>query len=177
MYVLTLDNGTDNIQRGFVVAKWENIGERLSCLFAARAHPLFSLTLPAMPPALLPPAALSSSSSSSPHTSSLFPHFTLSPSLTLLSTSRFSFPEMRGVYPWQQGRGGGGGGRRRRRRRGEGAASFGNLMLHGWKVQRKYVTPTSRRPAECARQMDLQGNYQWLMRSALFNCTNAILSP
>lgn len=106
--------------------------------------------------------------------SSLYPlSFSHSPFHLPLLISR----DERGVSMATRERWRGGGGRRRRRRRGEGAASFGNLMLHGWKVQRKYVTPTSRRPAECARQMDLQGNYQWLMRSALFNCTNAILSP
>lgn len=95
---------------------WKNTPVDVCYLFAS------SLALPATPhsaPLSFPHCALIIS------VFLFFPHFPLSRSLTLLSTSHFSFPEMRGCIHGNKAEVGAGG-------RGGGGCELGSSALYGW---------------------------------------------
>lgn len=127
--------------------------EACSCLFFATSH-LF----------LNPPCRTALCSSIFP-SSSFFPHFPLSRSLTLLSTSHFSFPEMRGCIHGNKAEVGGLDGGEDR------AASLVACCSIANKQWKQVISTASK-----IYLMDLQKNYQWPISSKLFYCTNGMLS-
>lgn len=169
------------LRRDLLSQKGEKHGRILWCLFATfllfpgtSCHTALRASIGAL--------IISAQSSSTPPApfSHSPPSLSFPPSLTLPSTNRFSFLEIRGCIHGNKARAGGGDCREGWRGgetvgRGEGVSSLACYSTTGKECERVILACWS--PAIYTRLLEMQENHQWLMRSKLFNCTKGIFPP